>query len=131
MLQLLSYQLSACMLAQKFRKGRKKMKFSNVLTAALVSFLFGIFLGIVTNFSCDDGYERPISVDTPPLLSTPESKWPQHGLDAEKRGLIWGQCGVCGFPVTKEDVRNGFGESIVASSRSHSWEEFVCYRHVI
>ena len=85
------------------------------------------------------GYIRPESVDTPPLLSLPRDKWPEHGLDAVERGLPWGQCKSCGFPVTSEDILYGFGVTVRASSPGkivineavgvYIWEEFYCYRH--
>jgi len=75
------------------------------------------------------GYQRPESVDTPSLASLPRAQWPEHGLRAVKRHLSWGQCGVCGFPVTTEDVRNGFGASVGFFNKVY-YETFVCYRHV-
>ena len=83
--------------------------------------------------------QRPESVDTPPLASLPRGQWPEHGLDAVERGIIWGQCESCGFPVTMEDVGNGFGDinlehREVGFVRSRSylrlpWGVFSCYRH--
>jgi len=110
----------------------KAITFAACLAAYLIvlTILFLMAVRIISHLQ-GDGYERPESVDTPSLLSLPRDEWPAHGLDAVERGLIWGQCGTCGFPVTKEDVRNGFGESVGHSSRGYYWEEFVCYRHIL
>ena len=92
-------------------------------------------VALMNPISAQKVYIRPVSVDTPPLLSLPRNKWPEHGLDAVKRGLSWGQCGSCGFPVTTEDVLNGFGVSVGFGfsagfgARGYQWEEFTCYRH--
>ena len=96
----------------------------------IIGVLLVLFLLACNDFDEDLGsYRRPESVDTPPLLSLPRDRWPEHGLEAVERGLIWGQCGACGFPVTTEDVRNGFGESAGVSARGRNWSEFSCYRH--
>lgn len=82
------------------------------------------------------GYKAPVSVDTPPLASLPRDQWPEHGLDAVERYLSWGQCGECGFPVTDEDITNGYGDAQVFYIRGQHrkpatrWKIFVCYRHV-
>ncbi len=73
--------------------------------------------------------EPPESVDTPPLGSLPRDLWPEHGLDAVERGIIWGQCGACGFPVTIEDIESGFGDIIWMGGDRLPWGEFSCYRH--
>ena len=86
-------------------------------------------VALMNPISAQKVYIRPVSVDTPPLLSLPRDKWPEHGLDAVERGLPWGQCGTCGFPVTTEDVLNGFGVSVGFGARGYQWEEFTCYRH--
>ena len=101
-------------------------------------FAFGV-VALMNPISAQKVYIRPVSVDTPPLLSLPRDKWPEHGLDAVERGLFWGQCGSCGFPVTTEAVLNGFGVSVGASSPGdivineavgvYIWSEFFCYRH--
>ena len=94
----------------------------------LVLLLAGLIaLGVLS--ACQYGYQSPESVDTPALASLPRTEWPEHGLNAVKRGLSWGQCGVCGFPVTTEDVRNGFGASVGFFNKVY-YETFVCYRHV-
>jgi len=81
-------------------------------------------------FKWDILHKKPESVDTPPLASLPRDQWPEHGLDAVKRDLAWGQCEVCGFPVTKEDVRHGFGKGVgFKDVRGRYWESFVCHRH--
>ncbi len=97
----------------------------------IISVLVVLFL-VARNDLDDDlwSYRRPESVDTPPLLSLPRDKWPEHGLDAVERGLIWGQCGVCGFPVTIEDIENGSGDIIWMGGGRLPWGEFSCYRHV-
>jgi len=94
------------------------MRFKNEI--ALI--VFGIAIGVLGFMIVREMFPKfsspvsPVSVDTPSLLSLLRDQWPEHGLDAVKRGLIWGQCTTCGFPVTKEDVINGFGESVIASS---------------
>ena len=90
----------------------------------IISVLVVLFL-----FSCNE-YRRPESVDTPPLASLPRDQWPEHGLEAVERGLIWGQCGACGFPVTMEDIENGSGDIIWMGGGRLPWGEFSCYRHV-
>ena len=103
----------------------------------LLSLVFALSVVALMNPISKFSHEliRPESVDTPPLASLPRDKWPEHGLDAVERGLIWGQCGTCGFPVTTEDVLNGFGISVGFGfsagfgSRGYQWEEFYCYRH--
>jgi len=104
-------------------------------TKSLLSILFWISLIFLCGFlmyvfsSCSDNYEKPESINTPPLASLPRDQWPEHGLNAVKRGLAWGQCGECGFPVTTEDVRNGFGSSVGVFNQVY-YETFLCYRHV-
>ena len=75
-------------------------------------------------------YKKPKSIDTPPLLSISQNEWPEHVLDAIKRGIYWGQCTVCGFPVTDEDVAHGYGEITNYYGRGYAWHFYVCYRHV-
>jgi len=82
------------------------------------------------SFKWDAPHEKPVSVDTPPLASLSRDQWPEYGLDAVERGLSWGQCEVCGFPVTTEDVRHGFGKGVEFMHHGTYWEVFVCYRHV-
>ena len=94
---------------------------------AITFFALLIALGVLG--SCRSGYQKPESVDTPPLASLPRTEWPQHGLNAVKRGLFWGQCEICGFPVTDEDVFHGFGTSVGFFNRVY-WKTYLCYRHV-
>ena len=89
-----------------------------------------LLAGLIVLGSCQFGYQKPESVDTPPLASLPRTEWPEHGLNAVKRGLVWGQCGTCGFPVTMEDTENGFGDIIWMGGGRLPWGEFSCYRHV-
>ena len=104
--------------------------FWNRIALVIVGLAFALgVVALINPVSARKGYIRPLSVDTPPLLSLPRDKWPEHGLDAVKRGLFWGQCGTCGFPVTTEDVLNGFGFSAGFGARGYQWEEFTCYRH--
>lgn len=110
-------------------KKKTKSLFSLLLWVSVL-FLWGFLIYSIPGCTKNSSkYKKPVSVDTPPLLSLPRDQWPEHGLNAVKRHLAWGQCEVCGFPVTTEDVRYGFGKSVGFMDRVY-WETFVCYRHV-
>jgi len=88
-----------------------------------------LIIFILLIFSCKLPSLKPNSVDTLPLLNLSRTEWPEHALFAVEHGIHWGQCGICGFPVTDEDIKNGFGTAKNHKSKKYTWNSYLCWRH--
>ena len=89
---------------------------------------------IVSCLLCSCEYGKPVPVATIPLLSVPAEFRPQYAKDviakANKDGDSWGQCTMCGFPVTDSHVKKGWGSSVIWTSKGSIWNEYLCSAHI-